>query len=136
MQGLSFPGRRIIYPTAEHAYQASKARRDDVREWILSAPKPSLVAMAGHGLYTWDIVPGWSRIKFDRMYQIIKAKFTQHKDLMDLLLSTGNTRLVESGKVDNVTNRTWGEVNGVGKNMLGKLLMKLRDELRKTDANS
>jgi predicted NAD-dependent protein-ADP-ribosyltransferase YbiA (DUF1768 family) len=40
------------YPTAEHAYQAGKARKEAVREWILSAPSPSLVAMAAHGLYT------------------------------------------------------------------------------------
>jgi predicted NAD-dependent protein-ADP-ribosyltransferase YbiA (DUF1768 family) len=56
-----------IYPTAEHAYQAGKARRPEVRDWILSAPSPALAAMAAHGLYTWDIVPNWAEIKFDRM---------------------------------------------------------------------
>lgn len=44
----------VEYPTAEHAYQAGKARKEVVRDWILSAPSPSLVAMAAHGLYTWD----------------------------------------------------------------------------------
>src|SRR5688500_8149060 len=59
---MEFDGR--VYPTAEHAYQAGKARKENVREWILSAPSPSLVAMAAHGLYTWDIIPEWSRTKF------------------------------------------------------------------------
>jgi len=117
------------YPTAEHAYQAAKARRPEVRDWILAAPSPALLAMAAHGLYQWDIVPDWSRIKFDRMRAVLRAKFTQHDDLRELLLSTGNARLVEVGTVDNAINRLWGEVNGKGKNMLGVLLMELRQDL-------
>lgn len=120
----------IEFPTAEHAYQAGKARKSAVREWILSAPSPSLVAMAAHGLYTWDIVPNWSKIKFDRMRSVLRAKYTQHVDLKELLLSTGDARLVESCRTDNSVNRTWGEVNGKGKNMLGVILMEIRSELR------
>ena len=86
--------------------------------------------MAAHGLYTWDITSDWSKVKYDRMYNVLFAKFTQHEDLRALLLSTGNKRLVEKATVDNLVNRTWGEVNGKGKNMLGVLLMKLRVELR------
>ncbi|MCC8432560.1 NADAR family protein [Reyranella aquatilis] len=117
------------YPTAEHAYQAGKARRPIVRDWLMSAPSPALLAMAAHGLYSWDIAPQWSKVKFDRMRKVLEAKFTQHTDLADVLLSTGNARLVEVGTVDNLVNRTWGEVNGKGKNMLGILLMELRDKL-------
>lgn len=120
----------IEYPTAEHAYQAGKARKKAVRDWILSAPSASLVAMAAHGLYTWDIVPNWSITKFSRMKGVLIAKFSQHKDLKELLLGTGSARLIESATVDNAVNRLWGEVNGVGRNMLGTLLMEVRDELR------
>ena len=123
-----FEGRE--YPTAEHAYQAGKARKDAVREWVLSAPSPSLVAMAAHGLYPWDIASDWSKVKFDRMRDVLRAKFRQHEDLRELLLSTRDARLVESATVDNPVNRTWGEVNGKGKNMLGVLLMEVREELR------
>jgi len=125
-----------VFPTAEHAYQAGKARKEAVKEWILNAPSPALVAMAAHGLYTWDIVPDWSKIKFERMRKVLHAKFTQHDDLKQLLLSTGDARLVEAGRVENVVNCTWGEVNGKGKNMLGVMLMELRDELRKSDKQS
>jgi ribA/ribD-fused uncharacterized protein len=86
--------------------------------------------MAAHGLYTWDIVPNWSQIKYDRMLAVLRAKFSQHPDLKKVLLSTGSARLVEVGKVDNLVNRTWGEVNGKGRNMLGVLLMQVRTELR------
>tara|TARA_Y100001956_G_C4128788_1_gene192136 strand:+ start:913 stop:1425 length:513 start_codon:yes stop_codon:yes gene_type:complete len=127
---VTFEG--VEYPTAEHAYQAGKARKESVRDWILSAPSPSLVAMAAHGLYYWDIVPGWSKNKFHRMKNILMAKYTQHPELRELLESTGDKRLVESATVDNEVNRTWGEVNGKGKNMLGVLLMEVREELRQT----
>jgi ribA/ribD-fused uncharacterized protein len=126
---IEFEGK--CYPTAEHAYQAGKAAKPEVRDWILSAPTPSLAAMAAHGLYTWDIVPNWAQIKFDRMSRVLRAKFTQHPELAEVLLSTGAARLVEAGTVNNSVNRLWGEVNGVGQNMLGVMLMELRRELAK-----
>ena len=120
-----------VFPTSEHAYQAGKARKPEVRRWLLEAPSPALLAMAAHGLYYWDVAPGWSTGKFDRMRAVLRAKFGQHEDLRELLLSTGEARLVESATVDNEVNRLWGEVDGVGRNMLGVILMELRDELRR-----
>lgn len=127
-RAVEFEGRS--YPTAEHAYQAGKPRKKEVREWLMAAPSPALLAMAAHGLYYWDVTPGWSTSKFARMKAVLLAKFSQHEDLRDLLLSTGDARLVESATVDNPVNRLWGEVNGVGRNMLGVLLMEVRSEIR------
>lgn len=124
-----------LFQTSEHAYQAGKARKPDVKKWLMQAPSPSLLAMAAHGLYYWDVAPGWSRSKFDRMRRVLRAKFTQHLDLQIMLLSTGDARLVESATVDNEVNRLWGEVDGVGKNMLGVLLMELRTQLREEHAD-
>lgn len=123
---IEFEGR--TFPTSEHAYQAGKAQKPAVREWILSAPTPALAAMAAHGLYVWDVVPDWAKIKFDRMRAVLRAKFDQHADLKDLLMSTGNARLVEAGTVNNAVNRLWGEVDGKGENMLGVMLMELRSD--------
>ncbi len=124
----------VTYPTSEHAYQAGKARKPGVRDWLMSAPSPALLAMAAHGLYYWDISPGWSTTKFDRMRRVLLAKFTQHADLKELLLGTGDAVLIETATVDNEVNRLWGEVNGVGRNMLGTLLMEVRAQLRTTVA--
>ena len=117
------------FPTAEHAYQAGKARKPEVKAWLMAAPSPALLAMAAHGLYYWDVSEGWSTKKFDRMRNVLRAKFSQHEDLRALLVSTGSSRLVESPTVDSAVNRLWGEVNGVGRNMLGVLLMEVRTEL-------
>ena len=122
-----------VYPTSEHAYQAGKARKPEVRTWLMAAPSPALLAMAAHGLYQWDISPQWSRKKFDRMRRVLWAKFTQHRDLADLLLSTGDARLVEAATVDNPVNRLWGEISGKGgRNMLGLMLMDVREMLRQS----
>lgn len=126
---IEFEGQK--YATSEHAYQAGKASKAAVRKWILAAPTPALAAMAAHGLYVWDVVPEWALIKFDRMRAVLRAKFDQHSDLRELLLSTGNARLVEAGTVNNAVNRLWGEVEGKGENMLGVMLMELRTEYRK-----
>lgn len=124
---IIFEGER--FATSEHAYQAGKARKPAVRQWLMDAPSPALLAMAAHGLYYWDVAPGWSTTKFDRMREVLRAKFTQHDDLSDLLLSTGSARLIEAATVDNPVNRLWGEVDGKGRNMLGLMLMELRAEL-------
>ena len=133
---ITFEGE--VFATSEHAYQAGKARKPAVKKWLMDAPSPSLLAMAAHGLYYWDVAPGWSKSKFGRMKAVLRAKFTQHEDLKEILLESGDARLVESATVDNPVNREWGEVNGVGKNTLGIMLMKLRTELRtdkKTEIN-
>lgn len=127
-RNIEFEGE--VFATSEHAYQAGKARKPAVRKWLMEAPSPALLAMAAHGLYYWDVAPGWSKTKFERMRAVLRAKFTQHEDLRELLLSTGHARLVEAASVDNEVNRLWGEVNGSGRNILGVLLMELRSQLR------
>ena len=126
----------VTFATSEHAYQYGKARKPEVRAWLMQAPSPSLLAMAAHGLYYWDIAPGWSKSKFDRMRGVLAAKFSQHEDLRALLLSTGEAKLIETATVDNEVNRLWGEVNGVGQNMLGVMLMELRGALHKAQTQS
>ena len=63
------------------------------------------------------------------MFKALQAKFTQHKDLKELLLSTKNRELVEHSPYDSY----WGDGgDGSGKNKLGILLMKLRKDLTPT----
>ncbi len=66
------------------------------------------------------------------MYNCLIAKFTQHKDLWTLLDSTGDAFLVEHTRND----KYWadggdGGTGEKGKNMLGKLLVRVREDLRK-----
>lgn len=115
------------FQTAEHAYQFGKFADQAAAEWTMQAPSAHLVAIVAHGLFAWDIVEGWASIKVDRMRQVLLAKFSQHEDLKKHLLDTGDAHLVEDSKTD----AFWGiGKKENGKNMLGKLLMEVRQQLR------
>ena len=58
------------------------------------------------------------------MSQVVRHKFTQHPELVKLLLATGDAELIEE---NNWGDKVWGTVNGVGQNQLGKILMDERD---------
>lgn len=61
------------------------------------------------------------------MYEICKAKFSQNTELKKRLLSTGNENLEEGNTWG---DKIWGTVHGIGENRLGKILMRIREELR------
>ena len=72
--------------------------------------------------------PDWEQVKVDLMKDILLAKFEQNEDLKRILLGTGERLLREHTPRD----KFWGDggQKGNGKNMLGKLLMTVREELR------
>ena len=73
------------------------------------------------------IDPNWDKERDSVMKIGLKAKFTQHQDLKDLLLSTGTRLIAENSPYDDY----WGlGKHKHGQNKLGKLLMELRSELR------
>lgn len=125
IRAIDFEGRR--FRSAEDAYQFGKPEDLAVSEWFLLAPRPHHVAIAAHELLGWDVKPGWNHMKVARMRSVLYAKFSQHADLHDILLSTGNATLIEASKTD----AFWGVgKKGNGKNMLGALLMEIRTALR------
>ena len=69
----------------------------------------------------------WEQIKNKIMYEVCYAKFTQNPELKEKLLLTGDEELIEG----NTWHDTyWGVCNRRGKNKLGKILMRIREELR------
>jgi ribA/ribD-fused uncharacterized protein len=110
----------------EQAYQYGKPRDKATAEWIAAAPKPHLMAIAAHGLFSFDVRSDWNQVKVERMRQVIAAFFKQNEDLAISLASTNELTLVEASKSDGF----WGlGRNGKGKNMLGQLLMECRANL-------
>ena len=68
----------------------------------------------------------WDLVNMELMYKALKSKFTSHPSLKSLLLSTTGSTLVETSPSD----LFWGAGReGEGLNFLGRLLMKLREEL-------
>ncbi len=68
----------------------------------------------------------WEEVKDGIMYKALEAKFTQHADLKAKLLETQGYSIVEHTKND----AYWADAgDGTGKNMLGKLLVQLREAI-------
>ena len=111
------------YPTNEHFYQSRKANTDAMQRWIASAPTPYSAMLAGRCLRKKDIVEDWDNIKFDVMLTGLRAKFTDNGPLRIKLIETGDAILHENSSSDMI----WGIK---GKDMLGKLLMQIREEMK------
>lgn len=75
--------------------------------------------------------PDWELVKYDVMYEVCMAKFTQNPDLLSKLLATGDAELIEGNTWG---DRVWGvDIHrGIGENHLGKILMRIRSELGDT----
>jgi len=114
-----------IWPTTEHYFQAQKFPDDpEYAEAIYNCGPPSnALAMGRSRPYRAD----WEDVKDNVMRRGVAAKFSQHKRLERLLLSTGDEEIVEDAPGD----YHWGAgSDGSGLNMLGKILMEVRDALR------
>ncbi|HEX5245217.1 MAG TPA: NADAR domain-containing protein [Tepidisphaeraceae bacterium] len=118
------------WPTSEHYFQAQKFADADQREAIRKAKGAMIAARMGRDRGK-KLKDDWEQIKIDVMTRAVRAKFTQHADLRAILLGTGDATLVEHTRND----AYWGDGgDGSGKNMLGQILMKIRDELRSQDS--
>ena len=114
------------WPTSEHYFQAAKFAGTEHEDEILKAKTAGLAARMGREPRR-PVRADWDAVKDDIMLTVMRAKFTQHADIRKLLLDTGNAELVEHTYKDSY----WGDGgDGSGKNMLGKMLMQVRDELR------
>ena len=121
-----------LYPTNEHFYQSQKANSEEVHDWILSAPNATLAMVMGreleHNKYLKDkyMKKDWDKLKNPTMLLGLDLKFRDPR-LRKMLLDTGDAVLHENNPEDFY----WGIADGTGKSMLGKLLMKVRGEIRK-----
>lgn len=114
-----------IWKTIEHYFQAQKFVDKAYQEKIRKASTPMKAAQLGRSRKV-RIMKNWDNIRDNVMYEALKAKFTQHEELNELLLATGDKILIEHTENDSY----WGDSgDGSGKNRLGKLLMRLREKL-------
>ncbi len=114
------------YPTVEHAYQAAKTFNTSFRAMILCGD--ATFAKRFFKTRKAAIRPDWDQVKLLIMEQCLRQKFKQGTKLAKKLEETNNQEIIEG----NTWHDTfWGQcLIGVGKNHLGKLLMKIRDENR------
>ncbi len=128
--------------TVEHYFQAQKfAARTGASshdEKMRTRIRGQIVAAATAGetknlaLKDRDVAVPWETWKTARigvMYTGVYAKFSQDDDLKAMLLATGNAQLIETMPPTRY-DTFWGVKDDTGANMLGQILMRVREDLR------
>lgn len=111
----------------ENKFQAAKTDDLDVREWVLSAPTPGEAKRRGRSFRMKRVMRSdWDRKKDEIMDLLVAEKFSQ-EPYRSQLLATGDEELIEDNWWG---DQYWGVCQGEGQNKLGKILMKIRNELR------
>lgn len=113
----------ITYKNNEAAFQSAKVLDKSVRKEFAMLD-PSSAKKKGRKV---QLRHDWESIKYDVMYEICFAKFSQNEELKVKLLETDNQYLEEGNSWG---DKIWGTVNGEGENYLGKILMEIREELK------
>lgn len=117
--------RGLVYGSNEAAFQAQKCMTEEEKAQFTELG-PSKSKGVGRRV---QLRPDWEKVKVGIMEEIVRAKFTQNPELAAQLLATGDKVLVEGNR--------WGDTcwgvdirSGKGENHLGKILMKVREELK------
>ncbi|WP_281886537.1 NADAR family protein [Paenibacillus sp. YYML68] len=114
-----------IWPTSEHYFQGMKFKNTEHEELIRLASTPMEAATMGRDR-SRPLRSDWEQIKDEVMRIAVKAKISQNISVRNILLSTGNCIIVEHTKNDSY----WADGgDGTGKNMLGLILMEVRNSL-------
>jgi ribA/ribD-fused uncharacterized protein len=122
----------VEYETVEHAYQAAKSENTEEREAICRAKFPNEAKRLGRKV---TLRPDWEKVKLHIMEDLVYKKF-QHKALKERLLATGDAHLEETNYWhDNFFGScTCSKCFGLGRNHLGQILMRVREELKNESA--
>jgi len=108
--------------TKDLANQRTNYRGD---KWLINKNRPELGKM-NQKIREYQsrvsIRSDWEQEKVNVMRTGLNAKFTQNPELAQLLLSTADKEIIENSPYDTF----WGNAKN-GQNMLGQLLMELRD---------
>lgn len=122
---IPYPNDRIAN-TVEAYFQATKTLDPLEQDKILAAPFPAQAKRLGRKVTLRD---DWETIKLQVMLNALRWKFHPdvHPNLVKALLETGDRALIEGNQWG---DKFWGQVAGEGLNWLGRLLMRVREELR------
>ena len=113
----------LLYKNNESAFQSAKVLDIERRKQFCEID-PSTAKKKGRNVLLRN---DWEEVKLNVMIDVVRDKFTRNIKLQNKLLATGEEELIEG----NTWNDTyWGVCRNCGKNMLGKILMKIRRELK------
>jgi len=118
--------KEATFASAEHYFQAMKFEHSPKDFADVAAAKNAKDAAKIGRDHTRPLRSDWDVVKDECMYKVCLAKFKQDRKLWDLLIGTGDKKIVERSPKDGY----WGDnADGTGLNMLGVILMRVRERL-------
>jgi len=121
---IEFEGR--TFPSVEHAYMSAKSDDEHWKDFCSQKEIPAGTVKRKSKNIT--LVNNWEVKKVDIMKILIRQKFNK-QPFKNLLLSTGD-QIIQEG--NNWNDKFWGVClkTNQGENYLGKIIMKIREELQ------
>ncbi|KAG6888802.1 hypothetical protein C0995_005822 [Termitomyces sp. Mi166 len=120
------------YKTSEHLFQSLK--------FLNTSPHIAMhIRRANTAREAFNIAqaykkyqrPDWLQVNIMMMDIALLHKFQQHRNLKNMLLATGDAELIEDSPIDSF----WGNgADKLGRNELGKALMRLRGKFQRGEA--
>jgi ribA/ribD-fused uncharacterized protein len=112
----------VSYPTVVHAYWALAVADPATAEQIRTAARPhDAEQLAEQAAIRQD----WPSVRIAAMARLLRAKFTQHPHLAEILLATGDGRI----EYTSFGSGYWNAGRGNGRNWMGRLLELIRSEV-------
>jgi hypothetical protein len=116
-----------VWKTSEHYYQAQKFLDPLLQEAVRNCETPRKARDMGNDP-SLPLRTDWEEVKAGAMRRAIRAKFFQNIDIQETLLSTEDFSIEENFADDSYWANGGG--NPKAKNMLGKILMEVRYDLK------
>ncbi len=122
----------IFYKTVEHYYQAMKFPEGKIRSSIIAAETPKEASNIGRDRNNKRI-DNFKSIKKQVMFEGILEKFRQNRDIAYKLIETRNKDIAEA----TIDEYYWGiGKDKTGENNIGKIIVKVREQIKKEILNS
>lgn len=117
-----------LFNSVTHAFQAARAQNQETKERISKIHDFDIMYEIAE---TIEDPANWAKFRSKTMEVLIRDKFRRNPQLRQRLSETAPAIIQNTyDDTENRNNLYWGIVDGRGENVIGKILMKIRDDIK------
>lgn len=121
----------VTFPSVGHAFESARSLEES---WVRTCINPNSTKEILYRRHEeLEIVPNWNQIKLKLMFDLITQKYSDKKLKAELLDTKGQN--IEAGGEDasEFWGKNWAVEPNTGENWLGRIIMEVRSNLRKSN---